>query len=250
MVEKKIFPFGALVNGALVVADLHLGYEDALRERGIELPYEQYPWIKEEIVSYVEKYDPDLVVLDGDVKHEFSGALSQEWREVIDLVSTLKGLGVEVEVVRGNHDNFLIPILRREGIEIRDPSLILNDALITHGHLELDQVPNDIELIVIGHEHPAITLRDEISASHKFKVFLEGRYLGADLLVIPAISPLAPGTDLLTTPKRELLSPVLRNSDLDEFYVKVCDKEVGVEELGKLRLIKIAAKAEQLYSNP
>ncbi|RDD54010.1 MAG: phosphoesterase [Candidatus Korarchaeota archaeon NZ13-K] len=239
--DVEVFPYGVMINGALVVADLHLGYEDALRERGVELPYEQYSWVKREIVSYVEGRGPDVVVLGGDVKHEFSGALSQEWREVLDLISTLKGLGVKIEVVRGNHDNFLIPILRREGIDVRDPCLKLGDLLVIHGHIE-PMIPEDIELIVMGHEHPAITLRDEIGASQKFKVFLDGEYMGARLLVIPAISPLAPGTDLLSVSRRDLLSPILRKVDLDEFRVIVADKDVGVENLGPLGTIRMATR--------
>ncbi|MEM1521212.1 MAG: metallophosphoesterase [Candidatus Korarchaeum sp.] len=239
--EVRTFPLGVLVGEALVVADLHLGYEDALRERGVELPYEQYGWVKREIVSYVEELGPEIVVLNGDVKHELSGALSQEWREVLDLISTLKGLGVKLEVVRGNHDNFLIPIIRREGVEVRDPYLRLGDAVVLHGHIEA-ALPEGVELIVMGHEHPAITVRDEISASHKFKVFLDGEYMGVRLLVMPAISPLAPGTDLLSVRRRDLLSPLLRKADLDNFRVIVADKEVGLEDLGPLYAVKMAAK--------
>ncbi len=241
MRKVEMFPFGTLVNGALVVADLHLGYEDALRERGVELPYEQYSRVKRRLVSYVEELSPELVVLNGDVKHEFSGALSQEWREVLDLIGTLKSLGVKIEVVRGNHDNFLIPILRREGIEVRDPYLRLGEVLLLHGHTE-PAMPDGVELVVMGHEHPAVTLRDEISASHKFKVFLDGEYMGVRLLVIPAISPLAPGTDLLSVGSRDLLSPILRKSRLESFRVIVADDEVGVEDLGPLSTIRMAAR--------
>jgi len=236
----KLFPFGALLNDILVIADLHLGYEDALRERGVELPYEQYGLVKREIISYIEEYSPEVLVLNGDVKHEFSGALSQEWREVIDLLRTLKDL-VKVEVVRGNHDNFLIPILKREGVEISSPYLKVQGLLITHGHLDI-LIPDDVELIVMGHEHPAITMRDEIGASHKFKVFMEGEYMGFKLLVIPAISPLAPGTDLLSVSRRDLLSPILRKADIENFNIRVADKEIGVEDLGPLRAIRRAAR--------
>ncbi len=240
--DVKRFPYGALVNDILVVADLHLGYEDALRERGVELPYEQYPWIKKEILRYLDEYNPEIVVLNGDIKHEFGGALSQEWREVLDLLRTLKSRGIKIEVVRGNHDNYLIPILLREGIEIKDPYLVIDGIMFFHGHKDLLAVPEGVELIVMGHEHPAIALRDDLGGSHRFKAFLEGKYLDIRLLVIPALSPLAPGTDIIKVGKESLLSPLLRRAELDEFTVYIADEEVGVEMLGPLRVIKRAAR--------
>ncbi len=238
----ETFPYGAEVDGTLVVADLHLGYEDALRERGVELPYEQYPWIKREILRYVKEREPETVVLNGDIKHEFGGALSQEWREVLDLIRTLREEGVRIEVVRGNHDNYLIPILLRESIEIRDPYLILDNVMYFHGHKELLAVPEGVDLVVMGHEHPAISLRDDLGGGHKFKVFLRGSYMGVEVLVLPALSPLAPGTDILRVGSSGLLSPLLRQVDLDDFIVYIVDEEVGVEELGPLSVVKRAAR--------
>lgn len=241
-VNTRKFPYGVLAEDTLVVADLHLGYEDSLRERGIELPYEQYPWIRREILRYVREMNPEAVILNGDVKHEFGGALSQEWREVLDLIRTLREEGVRLEVVRGNHDNYLIPILRREGIEIRDPYFISDGIMYFHGHKDLLSLPEGVELIVMGHEHPAISLRDDLGGGYKFKAFLEGDYMGVRVLVLPALSPLAPGTDVLGASKGDLLSPLLSNADLEEFTVFIADEELGVEELGPLRIVKMAAK--------
>ncbi len=238
----EVFPYGAMVNSTLVVADLHLGYEDALRERGVELPYEQYPWIKGEILRYIRERDPETVILNGDIKHEFGGALSQEWREVLDLIRSLREEGVRIEAVRGNHDNYLIPILLREGIEIRDPYLLLGNVMYFHGHKELLAIPEGVDLIVMGHEHPAISLRDDLGGGHKFKVFLKGIYMGIEVLVLPALSPLAPGTDILKVGSSGLLSPLLRRVNLDDFIVYIVDEEVGVEELGPLGVVKRAAR--------
>ncbi len=241
-VRIEMFPYGAEVNDTLVMADLHLGYEDALREKGVELPYEQYPWIKREIMRYIREREPETVILNGDIKHEFGGALSQEWREVLDLIRSLREEGVRIEVVRGNHDNYLIPILLKEGIDIRDPYLILDNVMYFHGHKELLAVPKGVDLIVMGHEHPAISLRDDLGGGHKFKVFLKGNYLGIEVLVLPALSPLAPGTDILRVGSSGLLSPLLRRVDLDSFIVYIVDEEVGVEELGPLNVVKRAAR--------
>ncbi len=237
--EMRLFPYGVYLEGLLAIADLHLGYEDALRERGVELPYEQYPRIKGAIIRLISDFSPDKVIIVGDVKHEFGTALNQEWREVLDLIKTIRGMGVELEVVRGNHDNFLIPILRKEGIEIKD-YLVEAGIMFVHGHKPFIP-PDNVNLIVMGHEHPAVALRDELGAGHKMKAFLKAKFMDRELLVLPALSPLAPGTDVLQS-YGNFLSPALRSIDPSEITVLVADDELWlVEELGPLNLVRKAA---------
>ena len=68
---------------------------------------------------------------------------------------------------------------------------------LVHGHK-----PVEGERFIIGHEHPAIRLRDEVGAILKVPAFL----FGERLIVLPAFSPWAYGNDVL----REVVSPFLR----------------------------------------
>ena len=231
-------PYGVYIKEikALAIADLHIGYEEALLESGIHLPKSQYPKIKQRILYLLKKLDPELLIIVGDVKHEFGGASRQEWVEVLDLLDTLQER-VELRVVRGNHDNYLIPILKRREVPFYDPYLLIKDYLFAHGHKE---VPKEIlkraRVIIMGHEHPAVTFRDEIGAKTKFKCHLAGKVGNSYFIIIPAISPLAPGADVSIKPLP--FSPLLRGVELSSFRVIVVDEMGGAYDFGLLKDLK------------
>ena len=228
--------------GTLVVADFHLGYEEALSERGVYVPPVQLSVIKRLLGLMLDETKASRLVILGDVKHEFGSALRQEWREVLDLFSWLKERGVRAEVVRGNHDNFLIPILKKLEVPLHDPALVEGGYVMVHGHKPLppEAYLEDARYVLMGHEHPAVLFRDELGVKMKFKCFLEGEYEGRRLVVVPAISPLMPGTEVNVAEPSSLLSPILRSSDLDTFRVYIVDIEAGVYDFGPLANVKAA----------
>ena len=76
-------------------------------------------------------------------------------------------------------------------------------------------IPSGVETLIIGHEHPAITLR-EGRKTEKFKCFLRGRWKGKELIVLPAFNPLMEGTDILTEPA---ISPLVKQMKRREVFV-------------------------------
>ena len=237
----KLISLGIYVEDlrALVVADLHLGYEEALSQQGIYVPPIQLSSIKQVLSDMLRQTDASRLILLGDVKHEFGSALRQEWKEVLELFSWLKERGLRVDVVRGNHDNFLIPILKRLEIPLHDPFLKEGKYFFVHGHkpLPVEAYGEDVKYIFMGHEHPAVIFRDELGIKIKFKCFLEGKIDGKTLFVLPALSPLMAGTEV-NVEDTGRLSPILKSLDLDSFRVYVVDLEAGIYDFGELRLLK------------
>jgi len=225
--------------GALIVADLHLGYEEVLAEQGIHLPRSQYYKIKNSLAELISYLNPELVILLGDIKHEFGEATRQEWVEVLDLMKFLKRSVKEVYVIRGNHDNFLIPILKREGVPLFEPGIKLGDLFLAHGHKQINVDDSLIKGLIIGHEHPAVALKDDLGIKHKFKCFLKGTFKGRELLVLPTLSPLMPGSEVNFLPREKLLSPILRESSLENFRVFISDPKIGVYDFGKLKYLSL-----------
>ncbi len=205
---------------ALVVADLHLGYEGALREQGVSLPRFQKRHMVERLGHLLDRYSPDSLVVNGDFKHEFSRNLREEWNEVLDVLDFLEGR-VEVVMVRGNHDNFLKTILNRKGLDLHS-SHRLGPFTIVHGH-ESTRAEGPL---IMGHEHPSMRLRDEIGASVSLPCFV----VSGEHVVLPAFSPLAFGSDILRGP---YLSPLLDKAIVENARLYGLDEKLGVLDFGR-----------------
>ena len=87
----------------------------------------------------------------------------------------------------------------------------------------------------MGHEHPSIALFDEIGIKEKVKVFLYGLIEGEGLIVMPAMSYFAHGTNVNLILQQELLSPILKTNGVDEMRAAGIIEE---DRLIKLPVIK------------
>lgn len=210
----EIFGPALLIGDTLVISDLHLGIEQSFRDNGLLLPMSSFSGIKTQITDLLKKVKPARVIINGDLKHEFGKISHSEWRdteELLRLILSHAGL----LLIKGNHDAALGPIADRMGILLADHYL-LGSIYICHGH----RVPDDDDFqrattIVIGHEHPAVVLREH-GRSEKFQCYLKGRMRDKDILVMPAFS--GGGSDI-AGPR---LSPII--SGMDDFDVFIIEK--------------------------
>lgn len=215
---------------AVALADLHLGYEGIMAEHGVFVPKVQFKKEMKAVKKVLEEKEPERVIINGDLKHEFSETSYHEFREVNAMLAYLKEAVKEVLLVKGNHDNFLQRIAFRNGIELFD-ELELGRYTFIHGHV----LPKKHKkFLIIGHEHPAIALYDEIGAKEKINCFL----YGSSILVLPAFSPLMQGSEVNVIPKSRLLSPVLRKCDVDELAVIGTSEETGSLKFPKLKELR------------
>lgn len=209
----------------LVICDLHIGFEEALAKQGVLVPRFQFKDMLARLEWMFKHAKIDRVILNGDVKHEFGTVSNQEWREVTRLMEFFKKKQVEVIAVKGNHDTIFGPLARK--LEIKEvPEVIENNIQIVHG----DEVPKKLgKIILMGHEHPAITLREK-SKSEKFKCFVKTTYKRSVIIVQPSFNPLTHGTNIL---EGNLLSPLLPNLKKGEVFI-VNEKSHEVLYFGKV----------------
>src|SRR3989344_3956014 len=101
----EIIETALLINkNILIINDLHLGYEEALRRKGILVPRFQLQEIIQIMNRILNKVKPKQIIINGDLKHEFGQILRQEWNEVLQFLDFLLGRGLEIVIIKGNHD--------------------------------------------------------------------------------------------------------------------------------------------------
>ena len=243
MVSKEIFK-GIEIKGKalwlarekiLAIADLHIGYEQALNEQSILAPRTMFKEIEKEIKGLL-KLKPKIIVINGDLKHEFGRISRQEWKDVSNILDFLKKHAEKIILIKGNHDTILESITNKN--QVSSVPIILKDFYIKdnicfmHGHKMLTEcLDKKIKTIVLGHRHPALVLRDK-AKRESYKCFLVGRWKNKNIIIMPSFFPLVEGSDISADFENKLAF----NFNLKEFKVyAIADK---VYDFGKLKNVR------------
>ena len=214
----------------LIISDLHIGYEEMLNKQGILIPRHQLKDITDKLEKIFSKAKPEKIIINGDMKHEFGTISEQEWRDTLKVVDYLGRKG-ELILIKGNHDTILGPISKKRNIKLAE-KYRTGDTLIAHGDELIDEKEmKGVKTIIIGHEHPAVTLKED-RHEERYKCFLKGKWKGKNLIVMPSMNPVTEGTDVINEKR---LSPYLQGN-LDNFEVFIiADKTY---DFGKLKNLK------------
>jgi putative SbcD/Mre11-related phosphoesterase len=143
----------------MIIADLHIGWEMALSEKGIHVPT-QTPKLLRKLKTIVSEYKVEKLLILGDVKHTVAKAETGEWQDVPSFFNELKKHIPEICVMRGNHDGNLEPLLPEKIEVLLSPGIALGDAGFFHGHQWPSPALLKCKTLVMGHIHPVVALRD------------------------------------------------------------------------------------------
>ncbi|MEK6887145.1 MAG: metallophosphoesterase [Nanoarchaeota archaeon] len=198
----------------LVISDVHLGIESELHYKGVLVPKYHFKELMKRFEYIFSKVKPEKIIILGDLKHEFGRISEQEWRELLRFFDYLSANSNKVILLKGNHDPFLGPIARKRNLELV-AELQIGNTLFIHGDYE-PKLKKNINLIIMGHEHPAITLREKTKIE-KFKCFLRGKYKNKELIVVPSLNLLVEGNNVLDG---EFISPLLKKQNFEVFVVE------------------------------
>jgi len=161
---KLLMPYPAALiktgkTKTLVIADPHLGWEMALRDKGIHVP-SQSSKLLDKIVAVLSKYQPDKLLILGDVKYTVVAAKPGEWHDIPEFFQNLKSHVKEIDVVRGNHDANLEPLLPEKIHLLPATGTIIGDVGLFHGHKWPSPTLLKCKTLIMGHLHPVVVFRD------------------------------------------------------------------------------------------
>ncbi len=247
-----------LVEGkerVLVAADIHLGLEYELWLGGISIPSQTEKILKRLLRSLAE-VKPDRLLLLGDVKHNVPKTSWQERREIPHFLRSL-AQEVRVDIVPGNHDAGLVD-LAPQGTSVHlSTGIVIDGVGYFHGHTWPDRELLKEELLVAGHIHPAVRLKDPIGSSRNRRVWarvsidpeaIERQYgpglrpglPASEMVIVPAFNDLCGGLPL-SVPCEDERGPILTMSRMDDSRIFLLDGT----DLGRLRDIRSAHRGEK-----
>jgi putative SbcD/Mre11-related phosphoesterase len=145
----------------LIIADLHLGWEVALIEKGIHVP-SQMPKLLQKLTTIIKQTKPRTLLLLGDIKHTITKTATEEWRDIPEFFETLTKKVTNIKIIQGNHDGNLEPLLPEATEILPATGTAIGNVGFFHGHtwpaLELLKC----QALVMGHVHPVVMFEDPL----------------------------------------------------------------------------------------
>jgi len=206
---------------ALVVADVHVGREEA---SNVEIPLGERSDLRERLAARLDAHEPSVVVFAGDTLHAHGVASRESVETLRALARACRKRGAEPVFVAGNHDGGLSETVDADVHE----EYVLGDAngsgggettVVCHGH---EPPATDADRYVVGHDHPTIEIE---GVRHPCTLVGRGTYRGADVVMLPAFSRLAPGVVVNGMRAAAFQSPLV--GDADAFRPVVYDEDAS-----------------------
>ena len=167
MVESRIVPGKPAMiledeKKYLIVTDLHLGFESSLGTN--EIFVGKNTTINEtisEIKEIISDTKPDSLILLGDIKSSIKSISKTEWNDVPLFFEEINKV-IDTVLVPGNHDANIARLVPEKTSMISSTGLVLENALITHGHTMPSENFSHVDKIIMGHVHPVFFSEDSV----------------------------------------------------------------------------------------
>ncbi|MDO9325194.1 MAG: metallophosphoesterase [Methanoregula sp.] len=215
----------------LIVADLHFGIEADLAAHGLHFKSRTERRL-ERLHKVIDSTKPDALILLGDIKHSIPSLTWQEFHELPKILDSLRAR-LPLHVFPGNHDIGLERFLNEGEARPKDGAVIDGVGYL-HGHM-IPAPELAGGLIVIGHHHPLLSLRDEVGCALQTPAYLRagidpkgpdgislsGKGTPSRVLFVPSFNEIA-GYDILQIIKKPF-SPLSRLMNKEDTEIILAD---------------------------
>lgn len=225
----------------LVIADLHIGIERELQKSGLQVP-SQTNLMEQRLISILQTYDVQHIVLLGDIKHNIPSSTIQERTDVQRFLETIKPYG-RLYVLPGNHDGNIDRLLSAEIVLYPSDGAVFEGIGFAHGHRWPRDEIMQCKRIIVSHMHPMIMLTDRLGyktfepcwlRGHCLQNVLKEKYPAStdpEIVIMPAFNPLCGG---IAVNRDQLLGPFRSLIDVDNADVYLLDGS----SLGKVKVLR------------
>lgn len=195
---------------ALIVSDLHFGKTGHFRKSGIAVPQSVYKEDLQRLVVQIQHFQPEQLIIVGDMFHSHANReleLFLKWRGDLS--------GLEIQLIRGNHDILKEDWYEKAGIRLSQTTLSMNRFHFVHDIADLEKMGDASEehacsslpYFFSGHIHPGIRIQGMGKQSLCFPCF----YFGKEYAVLPAFSRFS-GIALIAPEKEEQVFAIVNNA--------------------------------------
>ncbi len=218
--EKKIF----------VIADLHIGIETELQEKGLHTSSQTERMVKR-FNNICQRYNPEEIILLGDIKHMIPTISIQERIDVKQFLETINE-NRKIHIIPGNHDGN-IHRLTPDGIKIHSSKGYTIDNIgFAHGHRWPSEEVMNSEIIITAHSHPTVMFRDRLDYRTFEPCWIRGKFFKKKIyekypnsqtdkiIIMPAFNPLCSGVAIN---KEGLTGPFKKIVDIKKAEVFLLD---------------------------
>ncbi|MEZ3144731.1 metallophosphoesterase [Halobaculum sp. MBLA0143] len=232
----------------LVLADLHVGRGEAA---DVEFPLGEATDLRERLSGLLAAFDPETVVVAGDVLHQFSRTSDAVARSLSDLREACLDAGARPVLVAGNHDAMLSsvwdgPTPDSHEIELSDespdgpaddflPETVPGPVVVRHGHETPPAAEADrAGLYVVGHDHPTVEIQGKRRPCY---LFVPDAIQGTPALMLPAFNRIPAGVVVNGMSGADFQSPFVTaaNPVHPVVWDSEADERLSFPRLGELR---------------
>lgn len=212
----------------LVIADLHIGIEYELYEKGISIGSKT-----EDLVRRIRKISTKLkannLLILGDMKHVIPRSTITERKDLLRFIEELSDL--RISLIPGNHDGGIKKIVGNRINIFPSHGIVIGSLGFAHGHRWPDKSLVRAKTLILAHTHPTFSFKDRFGYKFTERCWviarpnyteLEKRYGEIRLervVVMPSFNPLCGGISVNEEGFIGVVDKIVDKNDMEIFLL-------------------------------